>query len=77
MTTVVPTLKQMVLQILQDKQSDALKPSEIATIITQQFPDYCAKKIQNTKQADKKLPTVIANEISGSNQAMVAASSRT
>jgi hypothetical protein len=65
MTTVVPTLKQMVLHILQGKQNEALKPSEIATIITQQFPDYCAEKTQNTTQVDLNLPKQIANQISG------------
>jgi len=65
MTTVVPTRKQMVLQILQGKPSKALKPSEIATIITQQFPEYCAKKKQNTKQVGLDLPKQITREISG------------
>jgi uncharacterized protein len=65
MASAVPTLKQMVLQILQGKQNEALKPSEIATIITQQFPDYCAEKTQNTKQVGLDLPMQITREISG------------
>lgn len=65
MASAVPTLKQMVLQILQGKQNEALKPSEIATIITLQFPDYCAEKAQNTTQVGLNLPKQIANQISG------------
>ena len=66
MPNVTLTLKEMVLQILQESKSAALKPSEIATIIMQQFPAYCAEKAQKSKQAELNLGKQIANQISAS-----------
>lgn len=64
MTADTPKLKQMVIKILMEKQGQALKPSEIAAIITEEYPVYCEQKILNSTQTDLDLPKQIANQIS-------------
>lgn len=64
MATSELTLKQMVLQVLQEKQGEQLKPSEIALLITQQFPTYCEQKIQKSAQLDLNVTKQISNQIS-------------
>ena len=60
------SLKLMVIEILQSKQGEQLKPSEIAAQIAQEFPAYCEKKIKSTTQNDLNLVKQIANQISAS-----------
>ena len=68
MTTAVQTLKKMVLSIVQSKNGEPLKPSQIAALIEQQYPDYCDQKTQNTSQAEFNLLKQIAAEISANSK---------
>lgn len=58
------SLKQMVIEILQTKQGEPLKPSEIAALIAIGYPAYCAQKFQTSTQSDLNLVKQIANQIS-------------
>ena len=58
------SLKQMVIEILQEKQGEPLKPSEIAAQISQKFPAYCEQKAKSSTQDDLNLAKQIANQIS-------------
>lgn len=66
------TLKQMVIEILQEKPGEQLKPSEISALIAQKFPEYCEQKALASTQSDLNLAKQIANQISaGGKQWMV------
>lgn len=75
MSSVTLTLKEMVISILKEKSGDDLKPSEIAELISQKYPDYCAQKIKNTKQPNFNLLKQISNQISAGSQDWITTSS--
>lgn len=64
MTTEPATLREKFLYLLQKHKPQQLKPSDIALLIKDEFPVYCAKKTQETAQTNFNLAEQIANQIS-------------
>ncbi len=58
------TLREMVLSVLQGNNEQPLKPSEIAAVIKEKFPEYCAAKAASTSQTNFNVVAQIANEVS-------------
>lgn len=61
------TLREMVLSVLQGNEQP-LKPSEIAAIIKERYPDYCAQKSSATTQSNFNVAAQIASEISANSK---------
>ncbi len=40
------TLRDMVMSVLQNNNEQPLKPSEIAAVIKEKYPEYCAAKAE-------------------------------
>lgn len=62
------TLREMVVSVLQDNNEQPLKPSEIAAMIKERYPDYCAQKAAATTQNNFNVVAQIASEISANSK---------
>lgn len=68
MSNKVLTLREMVLTALQANNQQPVKPSEIASQIKENFPEYCEQKIKSTTQANFDVVKQIAREITASSK---------
>lgn len=62
------TLREMVLSILQGNNEQPLKPFEIAAVINERYPDYCAQKAETTTQANFNVVAQVGREISANSK---------
>lgn len=62
------TLREMVLSVLQGSIEQPLKPSEIAAVIKEHHPEYCAQKSAATTQSNFNVVAQIASEISANSK---------
>lgn len=62
------TLREMVVSVLQGNGEQPLKPSEIAAIIKERYPDYCTQKSAATTQSNFNVVAQIASEISANSK---------